>query len=156
VLDVGCLNGHFLELLTETKDIEAHGVDIFDMKKISHPEINFYSMHGMDVSRSWANYFDYITCFDVLEHTFNDIGTLRAMEQALKRGGTMIINLPKPRKIQVDDPIKALKDNPAPEHLRPYNKEDVLELVGRQKDLTFHSCKDEDGGPTWFFSYKRD
>jgi len=156
VLDVGCYTGYFLRYLVEEKGVDATGIDIFNMDKASalaNGAVEFRRLHAREARWEWVDHFDVVTCFDVLEHLFDDNEAIESIEHTAKKGGLIIINLPMQQGVKVDDGRKYMKEHPEPEHLRVYDAAKVQTMFGRKKNYKLHPCKDELGRPTWFITY---
>lgn len=92
VLDVGCGNGVFLELLRESKDCHVTGVDVSELAihLARQRGINAYvaDVDGKPLPFR-DNEFDYICAFDVLEHLYHPVKTLLEM----RRVGNVLITI---------------------------------------------------------------
>lgn len=156
VLDVGCYTGYFLRYLELEKGVHATGIDIFDMSKaetLANGKVKFRRMHAREAQWEWRQTFDVATCFDVLEHLFDDVEALDSIEKTVKPGGLVIINLPQQQEVKVDDARKYIQTHPAPEHLRVYDRIAIEKMFGRKKNYKLLPCADELGRPTWFITY---
>jgi len=96
ILDVGCGLGSFLALLREKKGCQIYGVE-FDQLACQYLEEveGLHMMHGELVDSQFEdNFFDVITLFAYLEHSFNPIQDLKEVHRILKPGGIISINVP--------------------------------------------------------------
>ena len=98
LLDVGCSTGLFLKIASENSQYrwKLFGIDINrNSIKFAKTKANasFYcaSLHG---EKFKANFFDCVTCFDVLEHDADIRGNLKEIYRILKPGGLLVIQVP--------------------------------------------------------------
>lgn len=98
VLDIGCATGHFgLALKRELGVEEVVGIEVVpEIAKIAKKNLDkvFVGNIEEDDFPLEENYFDLITCCDVLEHTENPVIVLRKLTQYLKPYGHVIISIP--------------------------------------------------------------
>jgi len=97
LLDIGCAEGALLKW-GERRGYETYGIDIseFAVKERSHQKLKQTKLLIADI-RSLPfvdNYFDIITCFDVLEHLEHPIFGLREIGRCLKERGIFIMSVP--------------------------------------------------------------
>jgi SAM-dependent methyltransferase len=95
ILDVGCSTGIFLDAMRQA-GWQTRGVEI-------SPQAASYARQrfGLDVMTGQlqeahfeSESFDAITFWDVLEHTFDPLGSLQEAHRLLKPGGTLAMTLP--------------------------------------------------------------
>ena len=91
ILDFGCGKGNFVKF-ARAKGYKAFAYDKSESikKHLFVQAIPFYK-------NLWEipdNYFDVITCFDVIEHTTNPRFIIREMKQKLKKHGILVISTP--------------------------------------------------------------
>lgn len=98
VLDIGCGGGLFLSLL-KREGAQVTGIELSDSRAhyaatrhrleiYKHPIENDYWQKG------YANQFDAVTLWDVIEHVNYPFKTLRSAASALKQGGLLLIDTP--------------------------------------------------------------
>ena len=95
LLDVGCGLGFFLAYAEKYYD--AHGIDIseYAIRKAKQRTQTAKLSVGDVMNLDYGNdYFDIITCFDVLEHLPNPRLALQEFYRVLKKGGILIIRVP--------------------------------------------------------------
>lgn len=98
ILDVGCSTGLFIKTVYNCSVYRWNifGIDI-NVRSIKLAKLNkFANVKRIDIknNRFDSNYFDVITCFDVLEH-LNDINeSIGEIRRILKRGGILVIQIP--------------------------------------------------------------
>ncbi len=98
VLDVGCAGGHFgLALKQELGVEEVVGIEVVpEIAEIAKKNLDKVLVGNIEENDFplEENYFDLITCCDVLEHTENPVKVLRKLTQYLKPYGRVIISIP--------------------------------------------------------------
>lgn len=97
-LDIGCGGGLFLSLLKE-KGAEVVGVELSDSRAQYA-----ISKHGLEIHKhpiesefwqsGYANCFDAVTLWDVIEHVNFPMQALRSAAKVLKQGGLLLIDTP--------------------------------------------------------------
>ena len=98
VLDIGCGGGLFLSLL-KRKEAEVIGIELSDSRahyaRVKHQlEIHKIPIeHGFWQS-GYANHFDAVTLWDVIEHVNYPVQTVQAAARVLKPGGLLLIDTP--------------------------------------------------------------
>lgn len=97
LLDIGCAEGAFLKW-AEKRHYKTYGVDISDfaIKEISYRKLSRtqLSVANINFLPFVDNYFDIITCFDVLEHLENPVIGLREISRCLRRQGLFVMSTP--------------------------------------------------------------
>lgn len=98
VLDIGCGGGLFLSLLKE-QGVEVIGIELSD-SRAQYAK----SKHGLEIhkrpiesdywQKGYANLFDAVTLWDVIEHVNYPIQTLQSAAKVLKQGGLLLIDTP--------------------------------------------------------------
>jgi 2-polyprenyl-3-methyl-5-hydroxy-6-metoxy-1,4-benzoquinol methylase len=95
--DIGCAEGRLLKW-AEKRGYETYGVDISDfaIKEISYRKLSQtqLSVANINFLPFVDNYFDIITCFDVLEHLENPVIGLREISRCLRRQGLFVMSTP--------------------------------------------------------------
>jgi len=96
LLDIGCGDGT-LGYFAKNKYKEVYGVDI------SEEALKIAEKRGIIVEKVNLNeeklpfeneYFDAVTCLDVIEHVFEPRDLIKEINRVLKRGGILIISTP--------------------------------------------------------------
>ncbi len=98
VLDIGCGGGLFLSLL-KREEARVVGTELSDSRaqyaKTKHGlEIYKQPIESDFWQKSYENYFDAVTLWDVIEHVNYPFQTLRCAANVLKRGGLLLIDTP--------------------------------------------------------------
>lgn len=98
VLDIGCGGGLFLSLLQQ-QGAQVAGIELSDSR--AHYAV---TKHGLDIykhpiesefwQKEYANTFDAVTLWDVIEHVNYPYQTLRSAMNVLKPGGLLLIDTP--------------------------------------------------------------
>ena len=97
VLEIGCGNGYVLRGLKHAfPDAELSGSEIFlnglHFAAKRMPDVTLMQMDARDIP--FADHFDAIGAFDVLEHIAEDEDVLEQIHAALKPGGMLILSVP--------------------------------------------------------------
>ena len=94
VLDVGCGNPSFLELLQQNSKVNCTGIDFSDSgwKGKNYPNLALKKVAIEDFVPS--KQFDIITLWHYLEHDYNPNQTIEKLYDCLKQGGKLIIEVP--------------------------------------------------------------
>jgi 2-polyprenyl-6-hydroxyphenyl methylase/3-demethylubiquinone-9 3-methyltransferase len=98
VLDIGCGGGLFLSLLKQ-QGAEAAGIELSDSRaqyaKTKHGlEIYKRPIESDFWQKGYANHFDAVTLWDVIEHVNYPFQTLQCAANVLKPGGLLLIDTP--------------------------------------------------------------
>ena len=98
VLDIGCGGGLFLSLLKQ-EGAEVVGIELSD-SRAQYAK----TKHGLDIhkqpiesdfwQKGFANQFDAVTLWDVIEHVNYPLQTLQSAANVLKPGGLLLIDTP--------------------------------------------------------------
>jgi SAM-dependent methyltransferase len=98
-LDIGCGYGHACKLLREL-DCSVYGVDISSHAVVTAKKLlgNRVDLLVCDLQESlpFRINFDFVSCFDVLEHIKNPKLALDHIFSVLKEGGTFVASTPNP------------------------------------------------------------
>ena len=97
LLDIGCAEGALLKW-AERRGYETYGVDISDFaineisyRKLSQTQLSVANINSLPFV---DNYFDIITCFDVLEHLEDPVIGLWEISRCLSRQGLLVMSTP--------------------------------------------------------------
>jgi 2-polyprenyl-6-hydroxyphenyl methylase/3-demethylubiquinone-9 3-methyltransferase len=98
VLDIGCGGGLFLSLLKQ-EGAEVTGIELSNSRaqyaKTRHDlEIHKCSIENEFWQKEYADYFDAVTLWDVIEHVNYPFQTLQSAANVLKKGGLLLIDTP--------------------------------------------------------------
>jgi 2-polyprenyl-3-methyl-5-hydroxy-6-metoxy-1,4-benzoquinol methylase len=98
VLDIGCGGGLFLSLLKQA-GAEVIGIELSDSRaqyaKTKHGlEIKKHPIENEFWQKGYANYFDAVTLWDVIEHVNYPFEALQCAAHVLKPGGLLMIDTP--------------------------------------------------------------
>jgi SAM-dependent methyltransferase len=99
-LEVGCGTGYVLSsILAARPDLEAVGAELFpEGLRLARRRLKGVPLAQMDArSLGIEGAFDVIGAFDVLEHIDRDEEALRAMLEALRPGGGLVVTVPQHR-----------------------------------------------------------
>jgi len=96
LLDIGCGDGT-LGYFAKNKYKEVYGVDISEeaLKIAKKRDIIVEKVNLNEEKLPFENdYFDAVTCLDVIEHVFEPRDLIKEINRVLKRGGILIISTP--------------------------------------------------------------
>lgn len=124
LLDIGSGSGAFVDVC-RSKGLEAYGCEMAEYNYALGSE-HIYKQRFEDINFP-TDYFDFITCHDVLEHNLNPIDFLKEVFRALKQKGTCVIDFP-------SFFAKEGKHHWKKEHLWFFNTEQLEKIV---KDIGF-------------------
>jgi SAM-dependent methyltransferase len=94
ILDIGCGFGQTLGY-HKARGCEVYGVDADENLRRVAEKFGFNVQVGLFVPTLYeANYFDYVTLDQVIEHVIDPIETLQGIAQVLKPGGMAILSTP--------------------------------------------------------------
>lgn len=102
VLDVGCGTGHFLKYIRETdRSWQVYGVEPNRLlRSVATKNSGVVIKNGtLNVIPFSDNYFDVITCYDVLEHSTELKKNIRELKRVLKPQGLLFIQAPNYRSL---------------------------------------------------------
>ena len=93
-LDIGCALGFLLEIVKE-KGFNAYGLDInrYAVKYCKSNGLNNVICGDSTIEAFGPKKFDYISLFDILEHTLNPAFLLKEAIENLKLGGFLLLDL---------------------------------------------------------------
>lgn len=150
ILDVGCYTADFLNLLAKEK-YECYGIDIhkdlmekLDKEYNGSPKFTFSRIERLP--QLWSNKFDVVISLDVLEHCLNIYTAISSIEEVIKEGGLIIINLPILEEFYTDESY---------EHLRMFSESHINKLFGNKKNYKLENSYDEIGRKTNFITYEK-
>ena len=98
VLDIGCGGGLFLSLL-KREGAEPVGIELSDSRAYYAAAKHDLEIHKRPIEsdfwqKGYANYFDAVTLWDVIEHVNYPFQTLRSAASVLKKDGLLLIDTP--------------------------------------------------------------
>ena len=155
LLDVGCFSGWIGRNLA-LKNIQVHGIDLdpdttYMAQRMATGTIATYEvLEGTKVGLKYPNKFDGAIMFDVVEHVFDPYVFMTSVENSVKEGGTIFINLPayKPER----DVVTGGVPDSVKEHLRAWNDQEVERDFPRAE---IEKITNEDGRLSYFITYGR-
>lgn len=125
LLEIGCGTGYVLSGIADAHpDAQLHGSEIFTaglgFAASRKPGINFIQMDARHIP--FADEFDVIGAFDVLEHIEEDNAVLAQIWAALKPGGTALLSVPQHKWLW-----SAVDENAC--HVRRYSSKELYDKV---------------------------
>ena len=98
ILDLGCHGGRFTnEILLRSPKASITGVDVsspaIKFAQSKYPKIKFLVSHAQHLPFS-SNYFDLVTCFEMLEHVDDPEVVLLEAHRVLKADGNFLVMVP--------------------------------------------------------------
>jgi 2-polyprenyl-3-methyl-5-hydroxy-6-metoxy-1,4-benzoquinol methylase len=107
--DFGCSDGYIIEIFQNTvfkgKDWHYYGFDHAEEyvklavdRKL--PNSEFYTFDLNILTDKWAQQFDFVTCFETLEHTGDYKNAIMNLYTACKVGGAVILSIPNEKGFQ--------------------------------------------------------
>jgi 2-polyprenyl-3-methyl-5-hydroxy-6-metoxy-1,4-benzoquinol methylase len=95
LLDVGCAAGFFLKVARDY-GLKPFGVDISnDLSKLARERYGLNVVTGtLEDTNFKSDFFEVITCFSVLEHVPDPLGTLKIMNKYIKKEGLLLLKVP--------------------------------------------------------------
>jgi len=142
LLDVGCGNGKFAAQYLK-RGIEVWGVDITP-KLVTAAKKRGIRVVRHDLNKKLPlkdNFFDIITCSEVIEHVFNTEQLLRELKRVLRPGGIVVLTTP--NLVGLENRLRILfgrhpsffeySERDAMGHIRAYSSRELLKqakLVG--------------------------
>jgi len=98
VLDIGCGGGLFLSMLKRA-GAEVIGIELSDSRaqyaKTKHNlQVYKHPIESEFWQKGYADYFDAVTLWDVIEHVNYPFQTLRSAVNVLKKGGLLLVDTP--------------------------------------------------------------
>ncbi|MBE9078841.1 methyltransferase domain-containing protein [Romeria aff. gracilis LEGE 07310] len=100
VLEVGCGNGNFTELLRQGRQVVAIDLDAAYVEaareRLQGNDVKIYQLDATQLAAQsqWHGAFDSVVLLDVLEHIADDCDLLQQLRLALRPGGRLILKVP--------------------------------------------------------------
>jgi SAM-dependent methyltransferase len=129
VLDVGCAVGTFLLHINKKHDVQISGVDF--KEGLEYPDFNkieFYE--GLFYEQKIAeNRYDVVTMWHFLEHCYDPNKSLQMAKKVLKKGGKLIIEVPRLDSFTFKLFGKKWPGVQAPQHTVLYDKKAFINIM---------------------------
>lgn len=95
VLDFGCNDGTFMEMLKDKRGCDVTGVDVSDvaLEVARKKNLNVLNYDG-DILPFEDGTFDYVLCMEVLSHVFDPSKALKEIKRVLKKNGVLLGSCP--------------------------------------------------------------
>ena len=139
VLDVGCGNPSFLEILEQNTKANCIGIDFSDSgwKGKNYPNLELKKVAIEDYVTD--KQFDVITLWHYLEHDYNPIQTIEILCNCLKQGGKLIIEVPDYKSISAKIQKSYWQGWHSPRHISLATKKSFDHLFQKDKwEITKH------------------
>ena len=152
VLDVGCAVGTFLQKMRTLYGVRAAGVDFKDLS--SSPTLRDVEFHcGLFYEQDLGKErFDLITMWHFLEHDYDPAKTLATAKALLKRGGRLVIEVPRLDSLTFRLYRERWPGLQAPQHTVLFDKEALLRFV-RQSGLEVVEYLPYGAFPAYFYLF---
>jgi 2-polyprenyl-3-methyl-5-hydroxy-6-metoxy-1,4-benzoquinol methylase len=129
ILDIGCSNGHFLEVAKQ------RGWNVFG-QEFATECIEVCKSKGIDIKKGYLescdfkdNFFDVITSFEVIEHINTPVIHVKTIIQKLRNGGIFYFTTPNFNSISRDILNEKWNIIEYPEHLSYYTPSTINQLL---------------------------
>lgn len=128
ILDVGCGNPSFLEIVNQNLNIECTGIDFSDLGWQNNTFNNLELIKVAIEDFQSNERFDIITLWHYLEHDYNPQQTIDKLYQLLKPNGKIIIEVPDYKSILAKKQKENWQGWHSPRHISLFSKKsfDVL------------------------------
>ncbi len=139
VLDVGCGNPSFLELLQQSSKVNCTGIDFSDSgwKGKNYPNLDLKKVTIEDYLTD--KQFDVITLWHYFEHDYNPSQTIETLYNCLKHGGKLIIEVPDYKSISAKIQKSYWQGWHSPRHISLLTKKSFALLFQKDKwEITKH------------------
>lgn len=124
LLEIGCGIGRGIPILLQQAET-YHGIDknsrLIEQLRYQYPQAKFYVGHVPPLAAFSDNSFDYVVCFQVIEHVQDDQALLAELARILRPGGTLLLSTP--------NRLRSLTRNPW--HVREYTARELEQLLAR-------------------------
>jgi SAM-dependent methyltransferase len=139
VLDVGCGNPSFLELLQQNTKVNCTGIDFSDLgwKDKNYPNLELKKIAIEDYNST--KLFDAITLWHYLEHDYNPHQTIEKLYKCLKPGGKLVIEVPDYKSISAKIQKSYWQGWHSPRHISLLSEKSFALLFEKDKwEITKH------------------
>lgn len=143
VLEIGTGSGYGISIVAPKTDsfitIDKHENSI---NTASYDNVEFHCMNVPPLTGIHSNSFDFVICFQVIEHIKNDFGLIKEVYRVLRPGGKFIVSTPN----------KDMSLTRNPWHVREYTVDEFKNLMssyfnhvsakgvfGRDKVMTYYA-----------------
>lgn len=132
VLDVGCAVGTFLLHLKKKYNCKISGVDFIENSEYpDFEQVEFYLGLFYDQNIE-NNRFDVVTMWHFLEHCYNPAKSLEMAGKVLKKGGKLIIEVPRLDSLTYRIFGRKWPGVQAPQHTALYSKKTFMQLIEKK------------------------
>lgn len=124
LLEIGAGNGAFIDLISDlikVKDVTTTEYSLSGLKSMHNKGITALNTDVRNLNEKYANYFDVICMFQVLEHLDNLDVLFKKINEISKKNASLFIAVPNEDKIEFNEINGALLDMP-PNHIGRWNK----------------------------------
>ncbi|WKN40717.1 class I SAM-dependent methyltransferase [Tunicatimonas pelagia] len=96
VLEIGCANGEFMDVLQQKRNVETTGLELNEVAVAAGRKKgrNILCQAVQDHAEDFVGYYDVVCSFQVLEHIAQVRSFIEANVQCLKKGGKLIFGVP--------------------------------------------------------------
>ncbi len=133
ILDIGCGNPSFLEIVNKNLNINCTGIDFSELGW-HHKNYNDLSLIKVAIEDFKSNQlFDVITLWHYLEHDYNVLKTIEKLHQLLKPAGKIIIEVPDYKSIIAKKQKEFWQGWHSPRHITLFSKKSFEVLFDNKK-----------------------
>ena len=133
VLDIGCGNPSFLELLQQKLNVSCTGIDFSDSGWVGKNYTNIELIKVATEDFKSTKLFDVITLWHYLEHDYNPNQTIQILYNCLKPGGKIIIEVPDYQSIIAKKQKSYWQGWHSPRHISLFSKKSFSLLFDKHK-----------------------
>jgi 2-polyprenyl-3-methyl-5-hydroxy-6-metoxy-1,4-benzoquinol methylase len=132
ILDIGCRDGHILEILEENGFTNLNGLDVVK-KYIKNPKVNYYNCDAARMDRIFMDkIFKVVILSHVLEHVIDPEIVINQIHRILKDDGILFIEIPLETKVKPE--VGHFSFFKKPPHLYRI-MEDKFDIIGTYHDI---------------------
>jgi len=128
ILEVGCATGAFIKMASNQFDMWGLDISEFAVEQArrNNPDVSHQIKKGMVEDQDFPdNFFDCIVLWDVIEHLWDPLETIKKLTKLLKPGGILAVSTPNIGAFSARLMGKYWHFMTVPEHLSFFNKRTI-------------------------------